>query len=401
MNIPTLTNTSYIFKGIDHNSGGLSQNTEYEFRVFAKVPDYGRPNAQPQRIISPTHTILQSDPFTTTTLPPLTFAPAEVLWIQGNGIEGIKMRPTNFHDVDFRVFNSGYIRLGDARWGSGDNKETNTERYEFKFTVPSATGFQRTRVLKGPTGIVVKNHAVCDWETWPSESSDWMKWRPHVKLVRCGIGDGTSWITIKVRNTEHANYEWDARTVISVKQAQHHADHNLDYQTVCLPPPTDDLDYAAAVDTGASYWNDSNKYGVSFTKQPQIGCTDVVERYRRVTVEIYSHKDDNKCKPNKAAACLALTLVGRDRIHLISQSLFINGDIKWDSDEDGDGQIADDATYLPDTVAHEFGHAAGLAHPFRRNLIASTGAKKSDVQGSLTAIDELAIKSIYKTHVKH
>lgn len=37
VNIPTLTDTSYIFEGIEPATGGLLQNTKYEFHIYAEA----------------------------------------------------------------------------------------------------------------------------------------------------------------------------------------------------------------------------------------------------------------------------------------------------------------------------------------------------------------------------
>ena len=202
------------------------------------------------------------------------------------------------------VLSTGHIRLGDSNLIDDQNEKTATGRYAFQFTVPNAAGFQGLRVgspANTPT------HTECDWTKWAANSppskdlSAWMTWsfvetdasspRPEYKLVRCGIGDGTSRITVNVINTEHG-HEWTA-FYIPGRQAWHDANNLVDYQLDCAnwPVPTAALNYENAISEGASAWG--TNVGVSFGKLTQTGC-GLFDKSGKVTLELYDNAS-NSC----------------------------------------------------------------------------------------------------------
>lgn len=353
------------------------QDTEYEFRVSATVTIGGR------------QATVKSAPLTTTTMDALALSPPIV--VRRNGTEAFNPAVL-LKDFEWFVLDAVHARLGPTTWG----RETNRGRYRFAFHVPQATEVQiGTRALH--------QHSDCDWGTWPSRTSTWNEWNSDVQLVVCGVGNGTSSITLKVRNTAHDNYTWDAMS-IPVKQAWHDADGRVEYQIDCMPAPSGDLNYRDGIRKGAIGW--SGHSSLSFARMLQNGCV-LKDRDGLVTVEIYTsttHKNDPCDSDAYPPGTIFLGCVLRVSLvqpHLVTQTLFINGDIQWSSDADEDGVIDPDTHYLPEVMMHEFGHTAGLGHSANPNdLMSKSPALVSVgvVTNALTPNDISAMKSMYPVH---
>ena len=178
--------TSYIFKGIQDQSGGLRQDEEYEFRIEAAVTFNG------------SSTTVRSLRQRARTLPALRInvPKVEITAVDGDNLKSPYQDLRTFR-WKWGIFASAQVRLGTNNLKSGDRA-----RHEFAFVVPRNTGIQ---IATGVSG----HHPECNWGRWPSTTSAWTSWGSHILLVRCGIGTGSASITVKVRNTEHDNYEWD------------------------------------------------------------------------------------------------------------------------------------------------------------------------------------------------
>ena len=408
----THSQTSYIFKGIAHDSDGLFPNTTYEFRVSATATINRR-----------AHTI-ESAWHRTTTLPPLTFEPTEVTWVGGYNEPDL---PKAFNEMGWGVLNTGHIRLGDSNLGADKNTRTAIGRYVFQFTVPSAAGFQGLRV-----GAAANRHSSCDWTKWAAntsmtkDTSQWMTWsflgvnanrpRPEYKLVRCGIGDGTSMITVKVNNIDHG-HGWTALT-IPVEQAWHRAGNSLTYfiATPLVPSvrllPSRVAMFEGSINKGATNWNTA-AVGFSFVRLTSPSDRNSVD----VVVEGYStYRSDftDTCAGNgpvkflDAVACV-IPSPPSAYPHQVKEPLYFEhppktsyrAKYRWTDDGTQAGGTVSGITYLhmPTVIMHEFGHTAGLEHSAASDD--AMGEEAGGGVGQVSDSDKKAMKAIYNNHTRH
>ena len=363
--------TSYIFKDIQA-TGDLIQGERYQFIVEATVPSNG------------SSITLQSGPRSATMLSDLTIN-AKVTRAYG---ESITPELLSAFRWKWGVFASAQARLEANNWGSEDKS-----RYEFAFVVPKNTGIQIA------TGAL-SHHPECNWGSWPSATSAWASWNSHILLVRCGIGTGAASITVKARNTEHDNYEWDTGTRIPIKQSWHHADNIVGYQVACMPTPTADLDHGEAIRKAARAWNSANA-GVSFGKLTQTGCV-TNNTAGSVTVKLHptiTNKSQDKC--DGGAACLASHSSNYPHLDdaLVIYISNPGTGYRWSTKTH---TINWKEYYLPLVMIHEFGHAAGLGHSAHSNdLMEGTTAKTGVIINAPSANDIKAMKAIYESHTAH
>ena len=380
-----LTRTSYIFKGLNQGSGGLFQNTEYEFVISATATI----NGQSQTIESP--------PFRTTTLPALVFAAPEVTQKDGKNLD-LPLIPLK--DFTWYVNNSGHIRLGATTWG----RENNSGRYQFAFDVPKTTGLQiGTSTLH--------QRSACNWATWPRQSSSWQSWSSQIQLVRCGVGDGTSSVTVKVRNTRHA-YEWVAAT-IPIDQSWHRAANRVTFAVAtplvqnAVPLPARVTMMEGSINAGATAWN-SASVGVRFGKLLSPSNPDSADLIVQGLSTQSSSFDDKCAGTNNYVNAVACVIPAGSYPHLGKESLYFeyppqasSGRYEWTRTL---GQIGRQPNgtinlYMPMYMAHEFGHSAGLEHPNTgTDVMSATIDLNTRV---LTADDKEAMKSTYNNHAAH
>ena len=284
------------------------------------------------------------------------------------------------------VLTSAQAKLEANNWGSEDQS-----RYKFAFVVPKDTGIQIA------TGAL-SHHPDCDWGSWPSATSAWASWSSHILLVRCGIGTGAASITVKAKNTEHDNYEWDTGIRIPIKQSRHHADNVVSYQIDCAnkPAPTADVDYDAGIIRAAAAWNRANT-GVSFTKAAQSGC-NLANSAGMVTVSV----ETGTCARTHVA-CYQLSAVENNYPHIdVAADIYIkptlNANRTWSTKTN---IIGNNEYYLPWIMIHEFGHAAGLAHSANSTDLMHGSAQTGVIKNVPSANDIKAMKAIYESHTAH
>lgn len=283
------------------------------------------------------------------------------------------------------VFTSAQASLEATNWGSEGKS-----RYRFAFVVPKNTGIQ---IATGVSG----HHPECNWGRWPSTTSAWAPHTSHILLVRCGIGTGTASITVKARNTEHDNYEWDTGIRIPIKQSRHHADNVVSYQIDCAnkPAPTTDLDYDAGIMRAASAWNNANT-GVSFSKAAQSGC-NLANSAGMVTVRIKT----GTCGSTDVACYQPLAVENYPHIDVTADIYIkptLNANQTWSTKTN---IIRGQEYYLPWIMIHEFGHAAGLAHSANSTDLMHGSVRTGVMINTPSADDIKAMKAIYKSHTAH
>ena len=380
VNLGAYSKTSYIFKGIQDQSGGLRQNQEYEFRIEAAVTSNG------------SSATVRSSRQRARTLPPLVINNPKV---PVTAVYGENLNP--HQDLStFRwkwgVFASAQVRLGTTSLRSKDRS-----RHEFAFVVPKNTGIQ---IATGASG----HHPECNWGRWPSTTSTWTSWGSHILLVRCGIGTGSASITVKIRNTGHDNYEWDTGISIPIKQSWHHADNSVTYQVGCMPTSTADLNYGEAIREGAVAWNSANT-SISFGKLAQNGCT-LKSTAGRLTVKLHPTSSTAQDQCDGGIACLkrhSSNYPHMDAALFILIKKTIPRGYSWASDADGNNMIEGDEIYLPMVMIHEFGHAAGLGHSANSSdlMVGTISGNNGVIIKQPASGDIKAMKSIYKSHPAH
>ena len=383
--------TSYIFKGINHDSEGLLPNTTYEFRVSATATI----NGQAQTI--------ESAPRRTTTLPDLVFAAPELTQQEGKNLNTV----VRLKDSQWSVHHSGHVRLGPTTWGNESDG-----RYEFAFSVPKSTGFQIG------TGALFQ-HSACDWGAWTSlnsassQLSAWKTWSSHIQLIRCGGGDGTSSITVKVRNKDHDFYAWDAAS-IPIKRARHRAGNGLSFRMAdplvrnAVPaPPTSTVNMIKeSVKAGARAWNTAS-VGFSFgeLQSTNLGLADVVVQGLSTTSKGFVDECGGSDNVVDALACVdhagTHPHMGQDTLYFEYPPHHSSNTYQWTRDTSLGGKTIQGVTYLymPVFMAHEFGHTAGLEHPATTKDAMSPNIDPK--LQTLTDKDEKAMENAYNNHTAH
>ena len=243
--------------------------------------------------------------------------------------------------------------------------------YEYRIRAPETTGIQ-ARTTTATT---------CNWSasgsSWPDESS----WRDaetgEVRLIRCGLGNGSTSLTVQMREkSDNSNIDYNSYSTV-VNYPWHIPDNNISYiysgpaaQSDSLPQTTIDS-YKAATDQGAAKWNTALGSGRSFTfsKVSSVSSADVV-------VQGYSSAGGgtDPCGGAVAVACVVYS-TGDTYPDFGSQmdlyfeyppkSEDINGNIlsyDWENDftRATTGAGHELRLYMPIFMAHEFGHTAGL-----------------------------------------
>ena len=219
--------------------------------------------------------------------------------------------------------------------------------YEFRITAPPTTG--------------VYIGGVCDYDSsLPSnDSAAFRSSSTSFFLVRCDRGDGISEITIESRHkATGANVDNSLERLV-VTQARRHHDKTVSYRFCdSLPPPSmppdPELDYDDAFSLGAGEWNSAST-GMSIERILSGSCTQP----DRVAV---SFVNGYPCGAEEALGCVRVPLITDLDLKILRMQIDVdipNGQL-WTSK--GSMRRDDVVLYLPATISHEFGHAAGLGH---------------------------------------
>ena len=222
--------------------------------------------------------------------------------------------------------------------------------------------------------------------TWPDESS-WTyggNVSLGVRLIRCGLGDGRTKLTVQMRaRSDRANIDYDSYSTV-VDYPWHIPDNELTYTYRGPRVPSDGLpqstinEYIAATDRGAGKWNTALGSGRSF----RFDEVSLVSEANVVVVG-YPSSGTDYCNNAAAVACVPYTNSTYPDVTLRQTLYFeyppvsvipastdpITGittpaePVTYDWENDFTiAQRNSRLLYLPIYTAHEFGHAAGLWH---------------------------------------
>ena len=288
--------------------------------------------------------------------------------------------------------------------------DPSSANHEFTVIVPVGTGVDVASALDAP----------CDYPATPLppdtvRDTGWVSAGSNGKatfhLVRCRIGVGesaqpNSWITIYYR-PQGANVNKGTRTSF-VKRALHQSDNNV-YYRLCGNPPQQplDVDYPYAIGLGAADWNTGSEVGVDILKLTNETCSSPgdaphPDNASKAIVSV-THWDgivrnaNNGCIHRDALGCVGAKKIGE---HLASQTLYYRWPLKnplgrWTDDINDVRRLR---YYLPATISHEFGHAAGLGHyPLGSPNMMAHGAPVNDPNKALSQQpnDRKAMRALY------
>ena len=308
----------------------------------------------------------------------------------------------DLRNFQWKVFTSASFEVT-AMLGAAKNPTA----YEFELDVPRSTGLQ----------IANRPDAECEWASAPSRPTSQKKrsaGRPSTHnpnadqivfyLVRCGIGDGESVIQLKAwRGATRVATDF----IMPVPQSWHDADHSLIYQVNCNMLPAN-VDHASAIRAAATAWNNANT-GVAFTKFTARNC-DSNNITGKVNIKTYTPSSQGGKCGIEGLACafrsgLSNSLLSLQYPHTATQEILIKDTLlnrrTWTASKKTDGTIGMNQYYLPLTMMHELGHAAGLGHSGADGDIMDVGQARGEVKDTPEANDISAMKSIYQHHSSH
>ena len=321
---------------------------------------------------------------------------------------------TELLDVDIGltvIFNKGnisYVDFADFEWQvpdfvyvqpTGVPSDINRRDYEYRIIAPENTGIQARY-----------GRTECDWNasgsSWPSVSR-WTSLSSRVViLIRCGLGDGQTSLTVQLRKkSDPTNIDYNSYSA-EVEQPWHIPDNNISYafadplvQNATLVQSSID-DYKAGTEEGAGKWNSAST-GMSFTKVTSTSSADVIVQ------GYYAGSGTDHCKAGNVACVLYGS--GHSYPHFTEQlelyfvyrrpftdSQGISRIYEWENDF----MIAmsdESLLYMPIFMTHEFGHAAGLWHsPDSSDAMT---AQIAQITKNLNDNDKNAMKAVYENHI--
>ena len=237
--------------------------------------------------------------------------------------------------------------------------------------------------------------------------------------MRCRLGTGASSITVKSRYKNDGLFEEWIETdnsfgSVLIRRAPHQHDKTVWYR-VCGDPPSEpaDVNYLSAISQGAAAWNavKSETGGLTVTKlQNEDNCSaanqraHTTNRSKKIVSVVHwepsqSPFDDEPCSAN-ALACIGPPSSNREG-HFGSQTMHYRHPLvtgkQWTTDPNSN-MLGTDEYYLPATIAHEFGHAAGLGHAASKSYLMYGGGPVRDRPITPSSGDKKALKTLYDAH---
>ncbi len=304
-----------------------------------------------------------------------------------------------------------------------------------------AASHQFSILAPSTTGIQAKSHDqhMCLWRISPVAytQTPWQASTDAFYIERCGLGDGSSKLEIMARAFDSGGVARDLGTYASVvmPQASHQADNVVMYRIGDLPPtatptptsvhvpidPYPTPDFPAAIATAASEWN-SAALGVSFCGDDDGACRVSNTDGRRITIDVVTPIPTpaapstptpriDGCGGLGALACVTddrelgdshignQTMIVINPVHIYVENfpgVYELVEAQWTEDQ----SLAQQANYYyrPETLLHEFGHAAGLGHGY---LPDDVMYQKNTAQPGLTDNDKRAMEANYAGHSPH
>lgn len=291
--------------------------------------------------------------------------------------------------------------------------KTAASGYQFALNVPRETGWD----------VVYNPDASCNYASSSATTSNWISTDSNGKatfyIVRCRLGTGASSIAVKSRYKNDGLFEEWIETdnsfgSVLIRRAPHQHDKTVWYR-VCgaTPTPPPNIDYLNAISRGASAWNavKSETGGLTVTKlQNEDNCgrfdrePDHPTNAGKKIVSIIhwdpnGYGQANLCQSN-ALACIGPPSSNTEG-HFGSQTMKYRHPLdktkgwEWTTDASRRNSTT---FYLPATIAHEFGHAAGLGHAASQSYLMYGGGAHRTRPISPSSGDKKALKTLYDAH---
>ena len=221
----------------------------------------------------------------------------------------------------------------------------------------------------------------------------------RVRVLRGGLS--SEWATVD--------------TKVPLPHLGHQADHTVKYQfgVISTPVPGAEastgpgLVISAAITDASAAWNNVGS-GATFTRTDAETGADVV-------IQGFWDTQVGKGTGKHCGISIACMQSGSSHPHLASgRVLYIEEPPHWGHHADAKMWTNDfkkwhrkqgDYQYLRKTLMHEFGHALGLGHSPRGDVMSGgvpvCGAKPNFTFCGLTANDKNGVKEIYRGHTAH
>ncbi len=290
-------------------------------------------------------------------------------------------------------------------------------RVEVKGTVTSQ---QFALEAQPGSGLQTSNafDSQCAWGTSPTPTP-LSKWKggpnPSFYVERCGVGDGSSKLVVKVRDATpmpaSGNISETEYFSQKIRRAWHHNDNTVAYKIEPTPIPTPPMPSVPdAVATAAAIWNDRS-LGVDFCEYPCASKPDL-DHYS-TSIKVVGIITESGC--TDAVAChdpgsdYSFPRIGSSEIQIENPPVEGQSNSKtWYNNLYIARLSPFDRYYLPVYIAHEMGHSMGLHHHppghhlmLRPNDVIGLWPSLSPLPGLMSDDDKEAAKSIYKNHTPH